>query len=76
MSRDEVFDLGRTVFWAGSVPVAYWLGWLESVVYVSVLSAWALTETAWAAYRAGRSGDDEALRRIEEKLDRVLEERG
>lgn len=73
LSRGDMFDLARTLLWLASVPVAYGLGWLDSVAFVSVLSAWALVETAWAAYRAGRSGSDDALQRIEEKLDRLLE---
>lgn len=73
LRRDEAFDLFRVVAWAVLTPVAYVAGWLESVAFVSLLSIWALVESAWAAFRAG---NEKALRRIEEKLDRVREERG
>jgi len=64
----EAFDLARVLAWAALVPVGYLLGWLQSVAFVSLLSVWALVESAWAAYRAG---DEKALRRIEERLDRI-----
>lgn len=33
-------------------PVAWYLGWLNSVPFVSLLSIWALIESAIAAWRA------------------------
>jgi hypothetical protein len=69
VTRGEAFDLARVVAWAALVPAGYLLGWLESVAFVSLLSVWALVESAWAAFRAGA---EKALRRIEEKLDRLL----
>jgi hypothetical protein len=68
-TKGEAFDLGRVALWAAMVPAGYLLGWLSSVAFVSVLSVWALVESAWAAYRAG---DEKALRRIEGKLDALL----
>jgi len=35
-----------TLFWLGMIPVSYELGWLNSVVYVSALSLWALVTVA------------------------------
>lgn len=46
------FSLIRVIFWISLAPVAYVMGWLESVTFVSFLSLWALVETAYAAYRA------------------------
>lgn len=70
MSRSELFDLGRVAAWAVLVPIAYTLGWLQSVVFVSLLSLWALVESAWAAFRAN---EGKRLARIEAKLDELLE---
>lgn len=46
------FSLIRTAFWVILTPVAYFMGWLASVEFVSLLSIWALVESAYAAYRA------------------------
>ena len=43
-----------TVFWIAMIPVSYALGWLNSVVYVSALSLWALVSGHWAAWQAAR----------------------
>lgn len=72
MSRGELFDLARVVAWAVLVPVAYVMGWLQSVIFVSLLSLWALVESAWAAFRTHDDYQDR-LRRIEAKLDELLE---
>ncbi len=46
------FSLVRTIFWIVLTPIAYILGWLSSVEFVSLLSIWALVETSFSAYRA------------------------
>ncbi len=43
-----------TIFWLGMIPVSYAAGWLNSVVYVSALSLWALVSGHWAAWQAAR----------------------
>ncbi len=43
-----------TIFWLGMIPVSYTLGWLNSVVYVSALSLWALVSGHWSAWQAAR----------------------
>ena len=43
-----------TVFWVGMIPISYAMGWLDSVVYVSALSLWALVSGHWAAWQAAR----------------------
>jgi hypothetical protein len=43
-----------TVFWVAMIPVSYAAGWLDSVVYVSALSLWALVSGHWAAWQAAR----------------------
>jgi hypothetical protein len=43
-----------TIFWLAMIPVSYFAGWLNSVVYVSTLSLWALVSGHWAAWQAAR----------------------
>lgn len=43
-----------TVFWILMIPVSFFAGWLDSVVYVSALSLWALVSGHWAAWQAAR----------------------
>lgn len=43
-----------TVFWIAMIPVSLAMGWLNSVVYVSALSLWALVSGHWAAWQAAR----------------------
>ncbi len=42
------------IFWIGMIPVSMWFGWLNSVVYVSALSLWALVSGHWSAWQAAR----------------------
>jgi hypothetical protein len=42
------------VFWTAMIPVSLMLGWLNSVVYVSALSLWALVSGHWSAWQAAR----------------------
>ena len=67
------FSLSRTIFWLLLVFPALWLGWLHSVVFVSLLSLWALVETAFAAWRSDENPDADRLESIETKLDRLIE---
>ena len=69
------FSLWRTVAWLLLVVPAYLLGWLESVTFVSLLSLWALVETAFAAWRSDETPDTDRMMRIEQKLDELLRER-
>lgn len=43
-----------TIFWIAMIPISYSLGWLNSVVYVSALSLWALVSGHWSAWQAAR----------------------
>lgn len=54
------FSLYRTFFWIALCPPAFLLGWLQSVTFVSLLSLWALVESAYAAYRADVPVDNDA----------------
>ena len=57
-----------TVAWLAAVPIAYFLGWMESVVFISMASIYANFAShlvAWLADETAR------LRRIERKLDEL-----
>jgi hypothetical protein len=43
-----------TIFWVVMIPVSLATGWVESVVYVSALSLWALVSGHWSAWQAAR----------------------
>ena len=71
-----------TVFWLAMIPVSYTMGWLNSVVYVSALSLWALVSGHWSAWQAARTevAQENEVRRqrqdpLEEKVvDKLVEE--
>lgn len=48
----ELFDWLRVGWWLVLTPLAYFAGWLDKVAFVSLLSIWALVESAWAARQA------------------------
>jgi hypothetical protein len=43
-----------TIFWIVMIPISYSMHWLNSVVYVSALSLWALVSGHWSAWQAAR----------------------
>lgn len=43
-----------TIFWLVMMPVAFFMGWLQSVMFVSALSLWALVSGHWSAWQAAR----------------------
>lgn len=62
-----------TVAWLALIPVAYFSGWLASVVFVSAISLYANVASHLAAHRA----DDnralfEKLDRIDQQLTRII----
>ena len=65
------------MFWVAMIPISFLFGWLNSVVYVSALSLWALVSGHWSAWQAARVEVAQATQ--EEKLaehpieDRVVE---
>jgi hypothetical protein len=72
------FSLGRVIFWLALTWPAWYFGWLDSVVFVSFLSLWALVETAFAAWRADENPEPEAMVALREDvaaLRRLLEDR-
>ena len=63
-----------TMFWLGMIPVSYAMGWLNSVVYVSALSLWALVSGHWSAWQAARV-EVEQQRQITAQDEHPVEER-
>jgi hypothetical protein len=71
-----------TVFWVAMIPISYAMGWLDSVVYVSALSLWALVSGHWAAWQAARVEvaqqeqlDQEQEEPVEERVvERIVED--
>lgn len=43
-----------TIFWMAMIPLAFAMGWLQSVTFVSALSLWALVSGHWSAWQAAR----------------------
>jgi len=43
-----------TLLWLAMIPVSLATGWVNSVVYVSALSLWALVSGHWSAWQAAR----------------------
>ena len=43
-----------TIYWLAMIPISLATGWVNSVVYVSALSLWALVSGHWSAWQAAR----------------------
>ena len=63
-----------TMFWIAMIPASYLAGWLNSVVYVSALSLWALVSGHWAAWQAARV-EVAQDRELQKQRDEPIEER-
>ncbi|UDL15928.1 membrane protein [Microbacterium phage Pumpernickel] len=50
----RAFNGWATLFWLVMIIPSLVLGWVDSVVYVSALSLWALVSGHWAAWQAAR----------------------
>ena len=61
-------NLALTLVWAAMVPVAYVLGWLTSVAFISLASIYANFASHLAAWRSDVNPDEEQLDRIENEL--------
>lgn len=70
------------VFWVIMIPISLVTHWVDSVVYVSALSLWALVSGHWSAWQAARvevkqQADAESLQRQDvpaDVVDRIVEE--
>lgn len=43
-----------TIFWIAMIPISFVMHWLDSVIFVSALSLWALVSGHWSAWQAAR----------------------
>ncbi|TXN31440.1 hypothetical protein [Lacisediminihabitans profunda] len=60
-----------TLFWIAMIPISLLTHWVNSVVYVSALSLWALVSGHWSAWQAARvevKQEEEANLRAAEDL--------
>lgn len=71
MRRDNGW---MTIFWLVMIPISVVTGWTSQVVYVSVLSLWALVSGHWSAWQAARV-EVEQQREVQHQLDNPIEER-
>lgn len=66
------------IFWIVMIPISLMMGWLNSVVYVSALSLWALVSGHWSAWQAARvevkQQEDAEKAEQEDIPNRVVEE--
>jgi hypothetical protein len=71
-----------TILWIVMIPISLVTHWVNSVVYVSALSLWALVSGHWSAWQAARvevKQQQDARRRAEEDIpadvvERIVEE--
>jgi hypothetical protein len=63
-----------TMFWIAMIPISYAMGWLNSIVYVSALSLWALVSGHWSAWQAARV-EVVQEREIQHQKDEPMEEK-
>ena len=69
------------IVWIVMIPISLMMGWLNSVVYVSALSLWALVSGHWSAWQAARvevkqqedAKSAEAQNVPEEIVDKIVE---
>ncbi|MEC5149817.1 hypothetical protein [Cryobacterium sp. GrIS_2_6] len=60
-----------TIFWIAMIPISLFTHWVDSVVYVSALSLWALVSGHWSAWQAARvevKQEEEAHLRAKEDI--------
>lgn len=72
-----------TVVWAVMMPVALWSGWVKSVIFISVLSIYALFIGHFSSWQATRvevrqeeileKKDEHFEKRVESKIDKIVE---
>ena len=63
-----------TIFWVVMIPLSYTMHWLNSVVYVSALSLWALVAGHWSSWQAARV-EVAQEREVQKQLDTPMEEK-
>lgn len=61
-----------TIFWIAMIPSAFVMGWLESVVFVSALSLWALVSGHWSAWQAARVEVEQQKEKREDTEEKMI----
>lgn len=61
-----------TIFWIVMIPLALIMGWLESVVFVSALSLWALVSGHWSAWQAARVEVEQQKEKQEDTEEKMI----
>ena len=65
------------IFWVIMIPISIATHWVDSVVYVSALSLWALVSGHWSAWQAARvevKQQDDAKKKDDEDMPRDVVE--
>lgn len=70
-----------TIFWIAMIPISMIMGWLNSVVFVSAISLWALVAGHWSTWQAARvevtqaeEAEERAANPMEEKVIQAIKE--
>lgn len=73
-NANRLTNLFLTGMWLLMLPIAYYFGWIYSVVFISIVSIYANFASHWAAWRSDADPNTERLdeilailRRIEER---------
>lgn len=71
----RIINLIASVLWMAMVPIAWGLGWFNSVPFISASSIYANFASHVAAWRSDANPNAEQLNRIESMLKEILAER-
>lgn len=61
-----------TIFWIIMIPLSLAMGWLQSVVFVSALSLWALVSGHWSAWQAARVEVEQEREKQEDTEEKMI----
>jgi hypothetical protein len=61
-----------TIFWIFMIPLSLVMGWLQSVVFVSALSLWALVSGHWSAWQAARVEVEQQKEKKEDTEEKMI----
>jgi hypothetical protein len=61
-----------TIFWIVMIPLSLAMGWLQSVVFVSALSLWALVSGHWSAWQAARVEVEQQKEKKEDTEEKMI----
>lgn len=76
-SRFKKINGWMTVFWLAAIPVCYSLGWLDSTVFISALSLYAIVTghlSTWQAARVEVRQEEKDSNGIDKKVEEIHDE--